>query len=138
MNLLLQKWDLRALWTALPLLSKLTLLFLLVVAGVTFISAFRSLLAHSRPRLSDSQRSLDNLRQLHLFAFYFLGVCLADHFFATVNSIQMSRMSLQAAGCESFSPMAWFAFIGFLLLLFSHSVQWFTSIRVNPVSRQTE
>jgi hypothetical protein len=92
----------------------------------------------SRSRFSESSRSLANLRQFHLLAFYLFGACLADHFFATVNSIQRSRMALEAEGLESFGPLAWFAFIGFLALLFSHSVQWFASNRLNSVPFGTE
>ena len=138
MNLLLTEWDLRAIWTVLPLLSKLALLFLLVVTGVTIISALKSLQNQSRSRFSESSRSLANLRQFHLLAFYLFGACLADHFFATVNSIQRSRMAIEAEGLESFGPLAWFAFMGFLALLFSHSVQWFASNRLNSVPFGTE
>jgi hypothetical protein len=138
MNLLRADWDVRSLWTMLPLLSKLTLLFLLLVAAVTLISAFKYLHLHSRRKISESGHSFANLRQFHLFALYSFGACLADHLFAAVNAIERSRSSLQAEGVEAFGPLAWLAFVGFLLLLFSHSVQWLASTRLDSVSRRTQ
>ena len=139
MNLLSVNWDIRALWMILPLLSKICLIFLFTVALFTITMTLTSILrVNSSDHLARSAYRAANLRQLLTFAFYFFGACLADHLFAVTKAIERSTMSLQAEGIDAFGPMAWFAFIGFLTLLFSHALQWFASRRATPVSRRSE
>jgi len=123
----------------LPLLSKICLVFLFASVLFTIVVTLASVLRlKSSEQLAWSANRVANLRQFQTFAFYFFGVCLADHLFAAIKTIERSTISLQAEGVDAFGPMAWFAFIGFLTLLFSHSLQWFASCRVIPVSRRTE
>ena len=139
MNLLSVNWDIRALWMILPLLSKICLTFLFTVALFTIIMILADILGvNSSEHQARSGYRAANLRQLQTFAFYFFGACLADHLFAATKAIERSTMSLQAEGIDAFGPMAWFAFIGFLTLLFSHALQWFASCRAAPVSRSSE
>src|SRR5258708_10209926 len=139
MNLLSVDWDIRARSTILPLLSKICLIFLFTSAVFTIIVTLTAILrVNSSEHLARSAYRAAHLRQLQTFAFYFFGACLADQLFAATKAIERSTMSLQAEGIEVFGPMAWFAFIGFLTLLFSHTLQWFTSCRAFPVSRRTQ
>ena len=139
MNLLSVNWDIRALWMILPLLSKICLIFLFTSALFTIIVTLTSILrVKSSEHLAGSTNHVANLRQFQTFAFYFFGACLADHLFAVIKTIERSTMSLQAEGIDAFGPMAWFAFVGFLTLLFSHSLQWFASCRAIAVSRPAE
>jgi hypothetical protein len=139
MNLLSVDWDIRALWLMLPVLSRICLLFLLTsTLFTTKVSLTIILKVKSSQHLARSTNRLENLRQFQTFTFYFFGVCLADHLFATVKAIERPTLSLQAVGVDAFSLMAWFAVIGFLILLSSHSVQWFASCRVIAVSRRSE
>jgi hypothetical protein len=137
MNLLSVSWDIRSLWMILPLLSKICLVFLFASVLFTIVAILTNILwVNSSDRLERSADRVANLRQFQILAFYFFGACLADHFFAALQSIDRSKMSLQAEGVDAFSPLAWFAFIGFLTLLFSHSLQWFASCRVISVSQR--
>jgi hypothetical protein len=139
MNLLSVDWDLRALWMILPLLSKICLIFLFTSALFTIIVTFTSILrVKSSEHLARSANRVANLRQFQTFAFYFFGVCLADHLFAAIKAIERSTMSMQAEGIDALGPMAWFAFMGFLTLLFSHTLQWFASCRATRVGRRSE
>jgi hypothetical protein len=139
MNLLSVNWDIRAIWMILPLLSKFCLSFLFASGFFTMVVTLASILgAKTSEQLARSANRVANLRQFQTFAFYFFGVCLADHLFAAIKAIERSTMSLQAEGIDVFCPMAWFAFIGFLTLLSSHSLQWFASCRAIRVSRRSE
>jgi hypothetical protein len=139
MNLLSVDWDIRALWMMLPLLSKICLLFLLTFTlFTTKVTLTIILRVKNSQHLAWSTNCLANLRQFQTLAFYFFGVCLADHLFAAIKAIERSIMSLQAERIDPFGPMAWFAFIAFLTLLFSHSLQWLASCRVIAVSRRSE
>jgi hypothetical protein len=138
MNLLTVSWDIRSLWMILPLLSKICLIFLFASSLFSIVVTLTNILrVNSSDRLARSANRVANLRQFQTFAFYFFGACLADHFFAALKAVDRSKMSLQAEGVDAFGSLAWFAFIGFLILLISHSLQWLASFRVISFSRRT-
>jgi len=136
MNLLSVNWDLHAIWTMLPLLTKLCLVLCSFTALLTVILSFKSALQMKNPcKLARCSNRLANLGEFQVLVLYIFGACLADHLFASIRAIERSKMSLQAVGVEAFDSLAWFAFIGFLTLLFSHSVRWFTSSRLSAKLR---
>lgn len=139
MNPFAVNWDLRAIWTASPLLSKFCVLFLLAVAATTLISLARILLRIQRARrpsqapagrnVSESiqvANSLTNLRQLHTFSFYFFGLCFSAHLFVAIRIERLLAMLPQSDGVNPFDSFACFVFAGYFMLLIIHSLQWVT------------
>jgi hypothetical protein len=125
MNILLTPWDFRALWTCLPLLSKLYLLVLLVASSFSTAMLLKIIF---RPVPSPHSR-LENLQQLHLWLLFPFGVCFVDQVFSTFRAIGRSVASLSAATADIFDPAVAFAFTTCCILLALHSLQWFTAFR---------
>jgi hypothetical protein len=127
MNIVLTPWDFRALWTSLPLLSKLYLVVLLIAASYSTAMLLKIIFR----RLPSGARSrLENLQQLHMWLLLLFGVCFADQVFATFRSVSRWAVSLSAASVDVFNPAVAFAFVTLLALLVLHSLEWFTSFRI--------
>jgi len=73
---------------------------------------------------------MSHLRQFHVLAFLFFGLCIADNFFAAARASTVSRLSVGADTVEAFDELAAFMFSGFLTFVALHALQWFTSARL--------
>jgi hypothetical protein len=75
-------------------------------------------------------RGTESLRQFHTLLLLLFGVCCANEVFATLRAIQSSSMSLSAARIDVFEPVAAFAFLVFVVLIFLHILQWTAAARL--------
>ncbi len=144
MNIVRAEWDLRGVWMVLPLFSKLYLTVLLGIAIATVVSVIKILIQLHRSQRyrsglgenpstmggSDLTDRVTFLLQLHLFALFLFGVCLADHCFTVVRTIRASSSFLREEGVDPLGPLIGFVFVVFLVLLVLHSLQWFAYLQV--------
>ena len=145
MSILSVPWDVRALWATLPFVSRLYLLFLIVIPAYTIFSLAKAMIRlrpferqgpdlRSEPLQNDYRGRPRNLRQLHFFALLLFGVSLCNDFFGTIRAIQLSQASLSAARIDIFEPALAFAFTVLVALTFLHALQWFISSRLERMS----
>ena len=143
MNLLSQSWDFRALWTILPLQTKL-FLFCLFLTAIYMGFSLPIIYLQSRSALSKSTeplhprflRRIHNLRQLHFTFLLVFGVTLTDEIFRSLRAYENSKSSLSALTAAGVAdPVLAFAYCCFIIFTFLHLLQWLVSDRLEKVVR---
>jgi hypothetical protein len=137
--------DLASVWASLSVINKSFVLFFCGVSLYTFsISLHALIVLYSARRQSSKEITSDfglpigillhrfaNLRQLHLFALYLFGFCIAiqvpSAFHTIDNSIEYPLRAI-TAGLTFLFYFDALVFLGFLLL---HTMQWIVSARLH-------
>ncbi len=144
--------DFQLAWMSLSVINKSFVLFFCGTSLYTFsISLHALIVLHSAKRQSSTEITSDtglplgillhrfaNLRQLHVFALYLFGFCIAiqvpSAFHTIDNSIQYPLRAI-TAGLTFLFYFDALVFLGFLLL---HTTQWIVSARLHSfASRQS-
>ncbi len=134
MNIFTTPWDLRSLWTELPIQTRLYLLSLIAAAiysGISLTKTFLRIrkLSCSMPAADALYRRLSvrlhNLRQLHFVFLLLFGLFLTDEAFRAERAYMYSRMSLACVSLNQIlDPLVCFAFVVLLILTILQSLQW--------------
>ena len=145
MFILTVQWDLRLAWTPLTITAKVYILCLLAATVYSTYSLARiALRLHQllkkdvtqtdeknvRFQLIQMTRGIETSRQFHTLLFLLFGVCCANEMLAILRAIKYSAMSLSGARIEVFGPVAAFAFVVFVVLVFLHTFQWTVAARL--------
>jgi hypothetical protein len=136
MFILTVPWDVRAIWAALTVTTRVYVVFLLLITGVTVYISCQAIFCIGRLRESFStdevtsgrspskiQKRVESLRQLHLLSFFLFGMVFTNELFALVRGLKHSSMSLSAAidVCE---PILALGFVVLGVISSLHIFQW--------------
>src|SRR5438874_6577991 len=143
--------DLRSLWLELGPISRAFLLFFGAVCVYTLYVTLSALLTirslkgqraseimnRTSARIDSVGKRLANVRQLHLFTLYVLGLCITIAIPDAFNTLGESHVSPAVLIMRQLGVQFYFdrvIFLGFLLI---HILQWIASSRLNSFAMTT-